>query len=245
MLTFPLPTVQSPGLTRAEIDSLYPQNLLPNNIGLFADTSDYISRTQVGAPTDGSPKYWRDNATIWNPLGPTGQGIFLYVIADGSLILTQDGKTPYIVPNDGFSHPDTWATLGPRLAQFFQQSDVLPHFPVIPKLKIISMAKADAMRMSFAPGVAMAPPIAVLMADETGAITWNGVRYRSTYNTQFVPRFNDANGKAEYFEWSKWAPATGAKLSDSELVLAVQGILGSGMSTAAEAAALRGLLAQA
>ena len=221
------------GVRREDLDNLRTIGLVAGDIGYFVGETDWIGRTGVVPPTEGvGGKFWRSNSFIWGDaseksyivLDRENPGLDLTVAADG----------------EGFSHYVTFSVLSQRAAWFL--ADNKKYFPVIPRLKFITVPKAEGLRMNFAKGAVTSDyPLADFVVDETGPFEIDGVKHRSSWPGSFVPVFG-ANGEVEIINLYDWkAPASSVMLTDEEVIGAAQGILSSGMTVAKKAAALRSL----
>lgn len=250
MKFYRIPDARTPGGATPEmIADLKSTKIIPGNIGAFASEQDWISQTQVGAPSDGlGPKFWRDNATIYGVYRETYDYLTIGRNQDGS-ITKLDLRTP-----NGFSD-ETWFHYSPSTARFYRQ--YLQHFPLIPTLTRRTLSRYDARRMNFTakPGSTTPAedyPLGIFLGDPSSD---NRV---PSFPSNMALRFNPQTGITEAFYWEEyvrefpfdWTPTvpamggSGPKLSDQELVATVQFILTGQESIAAKASAIRQVAAQ-
>jgi len=230
MKFIPIPDPRGGTVTKEALADLKALAVLPGTLGAFASVSHFAEAGGIGLPSEGmTAKYWRDNATIWNP----AQQTFDYVM------LERDASGNFVRAALDFSDP-MFEILSFSAANFYRQ--YAAHFPVIPRLVRKSMTREEAGRINFAAkGVAADYPL--------------GAGTGSSFPTNVALRFNPQSGAPEAFlyeeylrefpfDWTPKAPpvpGSGGRLSDEELVGATGSIVSSPMTTKDKAAAIRQL----
>ena len=223
-----IPDPRRGAVTKEQLAELRSMAVLPGTLGAFASVAHFAEVGGVGLPSEGpTAKYWRDNATIWNPSQETYEYVMLERDANGNF-----AQAPL-----NFSDP-VWEILSFGCANFYRQ--YAAHFPVVPKLVRKTMPRFDAGRINFAAkGIAEDYPLGV-----SGGFPAN-VALRFNPGTGEPEAFNFEEYVREFpFDWTPKAPpvpGSGGKLSDEELVGATSGLLASPLSIKEKAAAIRQL----
>lgn len=250
LATAQTPVLSVPDWNRASRDGLNELQrfgFLPGSIGAFTGATDWIGQVGVGPPQEGAgAKYWRDNTYIWNPsAGPSH-----YLVLDREnprLDLTKGGD------REGFAHEPSMSAYGGGGCVNFYRSN-LKYFGTVPRLKVMTVQPADAVRLNFGPGASLDYPLGQLIRDESPSPglwmtddgrfvdpgTAGARHYITSWPQTWCGRFNDAGG-VELFRYSDWRPPSNSRLSDLELVGGAGGILASNLTIAEKAAALRTL----
>lgn len=244
MKFYPIPDPRRSLVSRDMLADLRKTGIIPHNIGWFVNEQHWIEATGVGASVDGPAKFWRDNATIYNP-----KEHYSYLALDRN----PDGSYKRVnlasqSPFDGFSDP-TFNVLSVATANFYRT--YAGHFPSIPRLVVRSMNRYDAGRLSFVPGPTEDYPLGFPLDDPTGPD--NGKRW--SFPSSMALRFHPQTGQPEAFYWEEYGrafpidwtpklpplPGTPGRLTDDELIGILGGILDSQMSLKDKAAAVRQL----
>lgn len=232
MKFFAIPDPRRGAVSKEMLSELRQAGILPGNLGAFASEQHWIEATGVAAPSQGTAKYWRDNATIWQPWKEEFEYLVLARNADGSFARLDLVSKDAFGNVTGFSDP-TFEHLSLAAANFYRQ--YAKHFPFIPKLTLRRMSSFDAGRLSFAPGVAEDYPLHI--------------------PSEMAIRFHPQTGQPEVFRWAEyarehpmdWTPRqihSGGRLSDGELVSAVSEVMASALSIAEKAEAIRQIAAR-
>lgn len=223
----PLPDTRK-GVTKEQLAELRSMGVLPSSLGAFANLAHFAEVGGLGMPAEGpGPKYWRDNATIWN----TTRQEYEYVVLD------RDMNGRWLSTTIG-SPSKVWSILSPSAANFYRT--YAAHFPTIPELVSLRMSREAAGSINFAAkGIPEDYPLGV-----DGGFPANcALRFNPTTVEPEVFNFEDYT-RAFPINWEPTLPAipgTGGKLSDEELVGAANGALASTMSMKDKAAAIRAL----
>ena len=217
------------GVTKEQLAELKSMAVLPGALGAFANTAHFAEQGGIGMPSEGlGPKYWRDNSTIWNSARQSYEYTMLARGTDGNFVQTAiDWSADY------------WSILSPAAANFYRT--YAAHFPVIPKLVRVTMDRFAAGRLNFA---AAGTPADYPLGVDGGFPANCAVRFNPETGAAEVFNFEEY-GREFPIDWTpKLPPTPGAagKLSDSELVGSVGGVLASPMSDKDKAAAIRALV---
>lgn len=228
MKFIPIPDPRK-GVTKEQLVDLRSMGILPGVLGAYASVAHFAGEGGIGTPSEGmTPKYWRDNSTIWNP-----KETYTYTMLERS----PDMPSLFVAVPLNFSDP-MWSIFSQEVANFYRQ--YAAHFPAIPRLATLTVNRFEAGRINFA-------------AKGTPADYPLGVDGRFPANCAL--RFNPQTGEPEAFnfedyvrtypiDWTPKAPpvpGSGGKLSDEELVGAVSGALASLTNIKDKAAAIRAL----
>ncbi|MCS7024943.1 MAG: hypothetical protein NZV14_09080 [Bryobacteraceae bacterium] len=232
---FPLPDPRKGTVTKAMLADLKRANLIPPNIGVFASADHWIESVGVAPPLEGAaPKMWRDNATLWS-----ARDTFQY------LTLERGAKGELVRWPINFSDP-MFQYLSPGAAAFYHE--YAKHFPTIPRLVLRTLTRDEAARLHFGAGVAEDYPLANVLPDETGPIPGG---LRATFPSDMALRFHPQTGQPEAFryhdyvraypvDYTPYLPPLGAqRLSDEELVQAVESVLQAQLSLKEKASVIR------
>lgn len=213
------------GVTPEQLADLRSMAVLPGTLGAFASVADFANKGGIGMPAEGNtPKYWRDNSTIWNP----GRETYNYTM------LARDTQgNPQRMGLDWSS--SVWSILSPSACNFYRTYE--GHFPQIPALISVPMFRVEAGRFNFA---AKGTPADYPLGVDGG------------FPANCAVRFNPETGDPEVFNFEEycrefpidWRPKlpSSRTLSDEELVGAASGVLASNMEIKAKASAIRALV---
>lgn len=215
-------------VTKEQLADLRSMTVLPGTLGAFASVSHFAEAGGIGMPSEGStPKYWRDNATIWNP----SRQVYEYTM------LARDSAGNFVQAPLNFSDP-MWSIFSHDVANFYRQ--YAAHFPVTPKLIRVTTDRFEAGRINFA---SKGTPADYPLGTDGGFPA--NVALRFNPQTGEPEAFNFEEYVREFkFDWTPKAPplpGSGGSLSDEELVGATSGLLASPLPIKEKAAGIRQL----
>lgn len=238
MKFYPIPDPRNGVITKEMLADLKQASVIPHNVGTFASGLHWIEAVGVGQPMEGSTrKLWRDNSSIWNPNGPFDY-LMLERGSDGNFL-----RWPLNFSDPAFDYLSSGA------ATFYHQ--YAPHFPVIPHLIARNFSRYDAGRMNFGGGIAEDYPLGIFLSDDTGPVP--GGR-RVTFPSDMALRFNPQTGQPEAFYYQEYVkenpmdftpylpPFGSRRLSDEEMLSAIEGLLDSHLAIKEKADVIRQLV---
>lgn len=224
MKFYPLPDARGV-VTREQLQDLAIAGIVQRSIGAFASPQHWHEVAFLAPPAEGeTAKYWRDNSALWK----TADQSYLMLARDGAGGFS---KVKFNLSDVAFRY------YSPVAAIFYNKYQ--SHFPVLPRLVRVTMEASEARRLNLAaPGPSRDYPVGIF-TDET----------THSFPANMALRFNPQNGQPEAFyieDYVREFPLTSAtpkKLSDFELVGAVEEIIESKtMTLPQKAEAIRALV---
>lgn len=205
---------------------------MPGNIGAF-------SSQQVVAgviPSQGTPKPWRDNSTVWQP----GRESFEYVVQRGEvqLKLRSRQSDAGVVVTDAEGIGELEGVYSMQAIAFYNRRFLQSggkEFARIPKLVRVSMDRAEASRLS------IMNPSTPITVEWPISIPTGDAQSPTTINPK-VALMYAADGRVVAFdidEYDREHPIVSGAMSDEELVDAVSAIIASPLTVADKAKAIR------
>lgn len=190
-----LPSQRYPLLTVSELARIVRRvdgQIWPHNFNAAASYKDAIRIFQSAPPEDGTPKLWWDEA-------PSNWHKHLYAVITG----VSEFKW------GGFQDCEhTFSVIGQSAGEWLQQHGRI--FPYIPKISIVELSTAEALRKSIPNGVTpmspnlSTPPIAMMHPDEGGPYTDEAEKkWRSSFDSNMVIVMHP-NGRPVCFRYREW-----------------------------------------
>ena len=205
---------------------------MPGNIGAFP-----AQQVVAGViPSQGSPKPWRDNSTVWQP----GRESFEYIVQRGEvqLKLRSRQSDAGIVVTDAEGIGELDGVYSTQAIAFYNRRFLQSggkEFARIPRLVRVSMDRAEAARLSIVNGpipITVEWPISIPTGD---------AQIPTTINPK-VALMYATDGRVVAFdidEYDREHPIVSGAMSDEELVDAVTAIIASPLAVADKAKAIR------